>query len=182
LWNSTRQSRQLQEPSGGEESGGERQYMWYPRSQSSQKSNWSCWNNSESYSGICHSKPPTYIKYNKITIMMSWDTRLVISIKLLIIFFSWHVHTFTFHLPLPNQIHFNIDLLRKKNSLTERQKKQTVQNLSKEDVPTWCKQFYYDIISYMASTCFGHLHVHLQEFLYIGCSEFVYWMHILVHF
>jgi len=21
----------------------------------------------------------------------------------------------------------------------------------------------------MASTCFGHLHVHLQEFLYIGC-------------
>jgi len=39
--------------------------------------------------------------------------------------------------------------------------------LSKEDVPTWCKQFYYDFFSQMASTCFGHLHVHLQEFLYI---------------
>ena len=25
------------------------------------------------------------------------------------------------------------------------------------------------LFSQMASTCFGHLHVHLQEFLYIGC-------------
>ena len=41
--------------------------------------------------------------------------------------------------------------------------------ISKEDVPTWCKRFYYDFFSYMASTCFRHLHVHLQEFLYIGC-------------
>jgi hypothetical protein len=49
------------------------------------------------------SKPPTYIKYNKIVIMISWDRRLVISIKPLIIFFGWHVHTFTFPHP-PNQI------------------------------------------------------------------------------
>lgn len=34
---------QLQEPSGGLTNGGERQYMWYPRSQSSQNSSWS-WN------------------------------------------------------------------------------------------------------------------------------------------
>jgi len=30
----------------------------------------------------------------------------------------------------------------------------------------------------MASTCFGHLHVHLQEFLYIGC--FIYEKKIIV--
>jgi len=35
------QSSQAQLPSGGDSSGGLRQYMWYPRSQSSQKSNWS---------------------------------------------------------------------------------------------------------------------------------------------
>lgn len=41
LWNSAVQMAQLQEPSGGDVSGGDKQYMWYPRSQSSQNSSWS---------------------------------------------------------------------------------------------------------------------------------------------
>jgi hypothetical protein len=59
--------------------------------------------------GTCFSKPSTHIKYNKTAIMISWDTRLVISIKPFIIFFGWHLHTFTFPHP-QNQIHFNADL------------------------------------------------------------------------
>lgn len=40
-WNSSIHNLQLQEPSGGAERGGDKQYMWYPRSQSSQNKSWS---------------------------------------------------------------------------------------------------------------------------------------------
>ena len=41
LWNLVMQILQDHEPSGGSFKGGTRQYMWYPRSQSSQNSSWS---------------------------------------------------------------------------------------------------------------------------------------------
>lgn len=41
VWNSSVQSLQLQLPSGGCSRAGSKQYMWYPRSQSSQNNSWS---------------------------------------------------------------------------------------------------------------------------------------------
>jgi len=41
VWYSSMHKWQLHDPSGGSDSGGFRQYMWYPRSQSSQNNNWS---------------------------------------------------------------------------------------------------------------------------------------------
>ena len=41
--------------------------------------------------------------------------------------------------------------------------------ISKEDVPTWCKQFYYDFFLINGLYMFRTFTCPFQEFLYIGC-------------